>query len=115
MKHRTRTYYTTSQKALMWERWRQGWTLHRIAHLFDRLPASVREVLSRRGGIRPPERTNENTSDLLRQYTPTGVDIWAYSQAKLNAVARQLNKRPRKTLGFKTPAQMFSRCVALTG
>jgi hypothetical protein len=37
MKYRTRTYYTEAQKAVMWERWSQGWTLHQIAHLFDRL------------------------------------------------------------------------------
>jgi IS30 family transposase len=59
--------------------------------------------------------TNENTNGLLRQYMPKGIDISDYSQAKLNAVARQLNERPRKTLGFKTPAEMFSQCVALTG
>lgn len=35
MVYRTRTYYTDSQKALMWERWRQGWTLHQIAQLFN--------------------------------------------------------------------------------
>ena len=42
MKYRTRTYYTDSQKALMWERWKKGWTLHQIAHLFNRAHASVR-------------------------------------------------------------------------
>ena len=36
MKYRTRTYYTDTQKALMWERWKAGWTLHQIAKLFDR-------------------------------------------------------------------------------
>ena len=36
MKYRTRTYYTDAQKALMWERWKQGWTLHQIGKLFDR-------------------------------------------------------------------------------
>ena len=36
MKYRTRTYYTDSQKALMWERWKEGWTLHQIGQLFDR-------------------------------------------------------------------------------
>ena len=41
--------------------------------------------------------------------------ISSYSQAKLNAVARQLNERPRKTLGFQTPAEMFSQTVASTG
>jgi len=47
MKYRTRTYYTEAQKAVMWERWRQGWTLHQIAHLFDRAHTSVQGILSR--------------------------------------------------------------------
>ncbi len=59
--------------------------------------------------------SNENTNGLLRQYLPKGIDISSYSQAKLNSVARQLNERPRKTLGFETPAEMFSQSVALTG
>jgi len=59
--------------------------------------------------------SNENTNGLLRQYLPKGIDISSYSQAKLNAVARQLNERPRKTLGYQTPAEMFSQTVALTG
>jgi len=58
--------------------------------------------------------SNENTNGLLRQYMPKGIDISGYSQAKLNAVARQLNERPRKTLGYQTPAEMFSQTVALT-
>ena len=58
--------------------------------------------------------SNENTNGLLRQYLPKGIDISDISQAKLNAIARQLNERPRKTLGFQTPAEMFSQCVALT-
>ena len=59
--------------------------------------------------------SNENTNGLLRQYLPKGIDISGYSQTKLNAVARQLNQRPRKTLGFHTPAEMFSQTVASTG
>ena len=59
--------------------------------------------------------SNENTNGLLRQYMPKGIDISTYSQARLNAVARQSNERPRKTLGFQTPAEMFSHTVALTG
>ena len=58
--------------------------------------------------------SNENTNGLLRQYMPKGIDISSYSQAKLNAVARQLNERPRKTLGYQTPAQKFDETVALT-
>ena len=59
--------------------------------------------------------SNENTNGLLRQYFPKGADLSAYSQAHLNKVARQLNERPRKTLGFETPAEKFNACVASTG
>ena len=45
---------------------------------------------------------------------PKGIDISGYSQLQLNAIARQLNQRPRKTLGFHTRAEMFSERVALT-
>jgi IS30 family transposase len=59
--------------------------------------------------------TNENTNGLLRQYFPKGTDLSTFTQAKLNAIALRLNTRPRKTLGFITPAEKLAACVATTG
>jgi IS30 family transposase len=58
--------------------------------------------------------TNENTNGLLRQYFPKGTDLSQYSQADLNKIALRLNQRPRKTLGFHTPADKLEASVALT-
>ena len=58
--------------------------------------------------------TNENTNGLLRQYFPRGTDLSEYSQAELNRTATQLNQRPRKTLGYRTPAEALTSAVALT-
>jgi len=58
--------------------------------------------------------SNENTNRLLRQYFPKGTDISGFSQAKLSAVARQLNERPRRALQYQTPAEKFEACVAAT-
>lgn len=59
--------------------------------------------------------TNENTNGLLRQYFPKGMDLSNIHQNKLNAVARQLNERPRKTLGYHSPAEKLAECVASIG
>jgi IS30 family transposase len=58
--------------------------------------------------------TNENTNGLLRQYFPHGMDLSQVTQVQLDAVARRLNQRPRKTLGFQTPADKLSLAVAST-
>jgi IS30 family transposase len=55
--------------------------------------------------------SNENTNGLLRQYFPKGTDLAGYSQAQLNAVARRLNQRPRKTLGFASPAEKLNELL----
>jgi IS30 family transposase len=59
--------------------------------------------------------SNENTNGLLRQYFPKGMNLSDIPQSKLNAIARRLNERPRKTLGFETPAERFGQCVASIG
>ena len=59
--------------------------------------------------------TNENTNRLLRQYLPHGVALSTFNQAQLSIIARQLNERPRKTLMYQTPAEMFAEAVATTG
>ena len=56
MKRRPRIYYSASQRALIWERWQKGETLHQIARLFDRYHSSIQRIVAETGGIRPAER-----------------------------------------------------------
>ena len=56
--------------------------------------------------------SNENTNGLLRQYFPKGTDLSAHGSGHLQAVAAELNSRPRKTLGWKTPAQALDGFLA---
>ena len=59
--------------------------------------------------------SNENTNGLLRQYFPKGMDLSHLSQDDLDAVARELNARRRKTLDYRPPADILAQSVALTG
>jgi IS30 family transposase len=55
-----------------------------------------------------PRGINENTNGLLRQYLPKGNDLSGFSQEELDAMAWKLNTRPRKSLGFRCPAELFT-------
>lgn len=56
MQRRPRIRYTESQKALMWERWQKGDSVHQVAQLFDRHHPSIQGILAASGSIRPPQR-----------------------------------------------------------
>jgi IS30 family transposase len=55
--------------------------------------------------------SNENTNGLLRQYLPKGTDLSCYTQTELDEIAAKLNRRPRKTLGFKTPTEALEKVL----
>lgn len=68
MKRRPRIYYSESQKALMWERWKQGWTLHEIGKLFDRSHTSIHRIMAETGGFRPVQRSRASTALTLAEH-----------------------------------------------
>jgi IS30 family transposase len=92
MKYRTRTYYTDAQKALMWERWKQGWTLHQIGQLFNRAHTSVQGILSRTGGFRPPQRSRSKIALTLAEREEISRAV-AEGQS-VRSIAARLDRAP---------------------
>ncbi|MDA8962187.1 IS30 family transposase [Congregibacter sp.] len=92
MKQRTRIYYTAEQKALMWDRWQQGDSMHDIARLFDRYHSSVQRILTENGGIRPRERKRSPLALTLaeREVISRGLA----QELSLRTIARQLSRSP---------------------
>ena len=91
-KYRKRIHYTETDKALMWDRWRKGDSLEKIAQLFDRSHGSVAGILRKTGGIRPPKRTRSKRALSLaeREEISRGIVVGR----SLRAISASLNRAP---------------------
>jgi len=92
MKQRPRIYYTDSQKALMWERWRKGDSLQKIAQLFDRNHSSVQGILAETGGITPAPRRRSKRALTLSEREEISRGLVA--GCSIRALAAQLRRAP---------------------
>ena len=92
MKRRTRIRYTDAQKALMWDRWQKGESLHQIARLFDRHHSSVRAILAETGGFRPP--TRRRSVRALSLVEREGVSRALVAGHSIRSIATTLGRAP---------------------
>ena len=92
MKRRTRIIYTDAQKALMWERWQNGESMHDIARMFDRYHSSIQRLLTENGGIRPRER--KRSSFALTLAEPEVISRGLARQLSMRAIASQIGRSP---------------------
>jgi hypothetical protein len=111
MKQRPRIYYTETDKALMWDHWQKGDSLHAIARLFDRSHGAIARVLARTGGIRPPQRRRSRMALTLaeREEISRGVVLadgdkiisltsnQSRSQKRIRTDQRKITFKPKKT------------------
>ena len=87
----------------------QGKEMARHAELAKKLKINVYFCDPHSPWQRP---TNENLNGLVRQYLPKGIDLTIYSQRDLDKIAKSLNTRPRKILGFQTPEEVFNKEIS---
>jgi IS30 family transposase len=92
MKQRPRIYYTESQKAIMWERWRKGESLQHIAQLFDRNHSSIQGILVESGGIQPAPRHRSGLALTLAEREEISRSVAA--DQSIRSVARRLGRAP---------------------
>ena len=92
MKYRSRIYYTETDKALMWDRWQKGDSLHSIARLFNRSHGSISGILARTGGIRPPERRRSRAALSLAEREEISRGVIAGQS--LRTIAVSLGRAP---------------------
>ena len=92
MKYRRRIYYSSVQRAEIWDRWQRGKSMSSIGRRFDRKSSSVFSVISPTGGIRPAERTRCTRALNLgeREEISRGLSV----RRSLHAIARQLGRAP---------------------
>jgi hypothetical protein len=92
MKQRHRIYYSETQKALMWERWRKGESLQKIAQLFDRNHSSVQGILAETGGIPPPQRHRSKLALTLAEREEISRALVA--DDSIQSIASRLSRAP---------------------
>lgn len=92
MKQRPRIYYSASQRAVIWERWRKGDTIHQIAGLFDRFHSSIHRILAETGGIRPAERHRSKSALTLTEREEISRGVVAGSS--IRSIAASLGRAP---------------------
>lgn len=106
MKRQPRIYYSDSQKALMWERWKQGWTQHEIGRLFDRPHTSIHRILAETGGFRPAQRSRASTVLTLAERDEISRAIAAGES--IRSTAARLGRAP-STISERSSAMKYSR------
>ena len=92
MKHRPRIYYTETDKALMWDRWQKGDSMHAIARLFDRGHSSVQRIFSDAGGIRPRQRSRSRLALTLSEREEISRGVVA--GRSIRSIAELLGRAP---------------------